>query len=121
MGMSSEGGNVSDLTIEVLKELRGELREFRAETRQEFSAVHGELRGLTTRLEGVEGRLEGVEGRLEGVEGRLEGVEAGLRELAEYTQAGFAVAFGQGDRRFNDHERRLRELERQAALAPRRG
>jgi 1-deoxy-D-xylulose 5-phosphate reductoisomerase len=61
MGMSNECGNVRDLTIEVLKDIRSELRELRAETQghqAEMKQGLGEVRDE-------------------------------LHDLAEYTRAGF--------------------------------
>jgi hypothetical protein len=107
MVMSNEGGNVSDLTIEVLKDIRGELRELRAETQ----GLRAETQGLRAETQGL--RADLTQG--------LGEVRDELHELAEYTQAGFSAVLAQGDRRFLDHERRLRLLEEHTGLEPRRG
>ena len=80
----------SDITIEMLKSIRSELRDFRQETsdfrqetNQRFGGVEDRLGSVEGRLGGVEGRLGGVEGRLGGVEGRLGGVEHRLEVLDE--------------------------------------
>ena len=97
--MAQENGNVSDLTIEVLKGIRGELQGFRAETKQGLAEVR-------------EGLAEVKEG--------LADTNAKLEQLAEYTQTGFKALLTQGDRRFLDHEGRLRRLEEHAGLDPTR-
>jgi hypothetical protein len=106
---------VSDLTIEVLKDIRGELRELRTETqglRAEMKQGLGEVRAeLNQGLADVRAELKHGLGE----------VRDELHELAEYTQAGFAAVLAQGDRRFLDHERRLRLLEEHTGLEPRRG
>jgi hypothetical protein len=43
-------------------------------------------------------------------------VRTELHALAEYTQTGFAALLQQGDRRFLDHEGRIRRLEANAGL-----
>jgi hypothetical protein len=104
MEMSNEGGNVSDLTIEVLKDIRGELRELLAETQ-------GLRAEMTQGLADVRAELKRGLGE----------VRDELHDLAGSTQAGFAAVLAPGDRRFLDHERRLRLLEEHTGLEPRRG
>jgi hypothetical protein len=97
--MAEENGNVSDLTIEVLKSIRAELQGLRAETKE----------GLTEVREGLAEVKEG-----------LAETNAKLEQLAEYTQTGFKALLTQGDRRFLDHEGRLRRLEEHAGIDPTR-
>ena len=108
--MAKENGNVSDLTIEVLKGIRGELQGLRAETKQGLDEVR---KGL------VEVRTEVREGLAEVKDGVTD-TNAKLEQLAEYTQTGFKALLTQGDRRFLDHEGRLRRLEEHAGLDPTR-
>ena len=61
----------SDITIEILKGIRSELRDFRQETSDFRQETNQRFGGVEDRLGEVEGRLAGVEGRLGGVEGRL--------------------------------------------------
>lgn len=113
--MSTEGeGNVSDLTIEVLKGIRSDLQELRVELKGGLADVRAELnQGL------AEVRAELRHGLSE-VRDEVHEVRTGLQELADHTQSGFAALLSQGDRRFLDHEGRLRALEVHTGLDPHR-
>jgi predicted nuclease with TOPRIM domain len=114
MEMANEDGNVADLTIEILQGIRSELQGLRAESRQGLAEVRAEVSEV--RAEVSELRAEVSEVRAEVSEVRAE-----LHTLAESTQVGFAALLGQGDRRFLDHEGRLRRLEEHTGLEPTRG
>src|SRR5436305_6495725 len=62
----------SDIAIEILKGIRGELRDFRNETHKNFAAVDRRFEGVEQRLGSVEQRLGGVEQRLEVMDERIE-------------------------------------------------
>jgi archaellum component FlaC len=128
MTMAEENGNVSDLTIEILKGIRTELQGLRGDVgglKTEMTAVKLEVAGLKVGLTEVRDGLTEVRAGLTEVRqdladirGEVAGVRAGLHELADYTQAGFAALLAQGDRRFLDHEGRLRRLEVHAGFEP---
>ena len=63
----------SDITVEILKDIRDEIR------------------GINTRLDGTNTRLDGVTERLDGVTERLDLVETTLLDLA--SQHGFLVRY----------------------------
>lgn len=116
--MSNEGGNVTELTIEILKGIRGELQELRAETQ----GLRAETQGLRAETQALRADLNtGLSDVRSELRQGFSGVRAELHELSEYTRTGFAAVLGQGDRRFLDHERRLRTLEEHTGLEPRRG
>ncbi len=103
----TEDGIVSDLTIEILQGIRSELVALRSD--------------LSTGLGEVRTEIREVRSGLQEVRAGLQEVRAGLQELAESTEAGFQAVLRQGDRRFVDHEGRLRRLEEHAGFEPRRG
>ena len=94
--MATEDSNVSDLTIEILKSIR-----------EEMAGLRTDIQGVRSDLDGVRSDLEAL--KVETASG-FQSVRAELRELAEFTQAGFKVLISQGDRRDLDHEGRLRRL-----------
>ncbi len=104
--MAEENGNVSDLTIEVLKSIRSELQGMRGEMRDGLAEVR---RGL-----------DQTNARLDETNARLDETNAKLEQLADFTQTGFKALIGQADRRFLDHEGRLRRLEEHAGFEPHR-
>jgi predicted nuclease with TOPRIM domain len=116
--MNDEGGNVSDLTLEVLKGIRGELQGLRTDV----TGLRTDVTGLRTELHDGLGELR-MELRtgLEAVRAEVHEVRGELHQLAEYTQAGFTAVLRQTDRRYFDHEGRLRALEEHTGLTPRRG
>ncbi len=109
--MAQENGNVSDLTIEVLKSIRSELQGLRGEMKEGLAEVRSELR---------EGLAE-VRSEVHEVRRGLDETNAKLDQLADFTQTGFKALLAQGDRRFLDHEGRLRRLEEHAGFEPGRG
>jgi len=112
---------VSDLTIEILKGIRSELQGLRVDVgglKTEMTAVKLEVSGLKIGLTEVRAGLTEVRQDLADIRVELAGVRTGLHELADYTQAGFTAVLAQGDRRFLDHEGRLRRLEVHAGLEP---
>lgn len=109
--MAQENGNVSDLTIEVLKSIRSELQGLRGELKEGLAEVRTELAEVRTELR------EG----LADVRRGLDDTNAKLDQLADFTQTGFKALLAQGDRRFLDHEGRLRRLEEHAGFEPSRG
>jgi len=116
--MAQENGNVSDLTIEVLKSIRSELQGLRAEMKGGLAEVRMELAEVRTELR--EG-LADVRSEVHEVRRGLDDTNAKLDQLADFTQTGFKALLAQGDRRFLDHEGRLRRLEEHAGFEPGRG
>ena len=96
---------------------RPQLQGLRAETKQGLDEVRKGL--VEVRTEVKEGLAEVREGLAEVKEG-LADTNAKLEQLAEYTQTGFKALLTQGDRRFLDHEGRLRRLEEHAGIDPTR-
>lgn len=93
--MARENGNVSDLTIEVLK-------------------------GIRTDLQGLRGEVKETNGKLDRLAEKVEQLGEKVEQLSEFTQTGFKALLTQGDRRFLDHEGRLRRLEEHAGIDPTR-
>jgi hypothetical protein len=110
----TEDGNVSDLTIEILQGIRAELVALRQDMNTGLSAVRTELRAE------LRSGLGEVRTELGEVRTELGEVRAQLHTLAESTEAGFQAVLAQGDRRFVDHEGRIRRLEANAGFEPRR-
>ena len=84
----------SDITIEILKGIRSELRDFRQETSDFRQETNQRFGGVEDRLGEVEGRLAGVEGRLGrrrqawGVQHRLEVLDERLELTNERLDIG---------------------------------
>lgn len=114
----TEDGNVSDLTIEILQGIRSELVGLRLETtalRQETTALRQDMGALRQDMGALR---QDLNNGLADVRAELGEVRVQLHELADFTQAGFKAVLGQGDRRFIDHEGRLRRLEEHAGFEP---
>jgi chromosome segregation ATPase len=70
-----------NLTVEILKQIRDEVRGVRDEARgtnMRLDRVEARLDTMDGRLESMDGRLESMDGRLESMDGRLGRVEARL-------------------------------------------
>lgn len=85
MAAKKQSGSVANLTIEILKDIRNEIRNTNSrldQTNSRLDQTNERLERLTvdvnTRLEGIDRRLEGIDGRLEGIDGRLDRVEGRL-------------------------------------------
>jgi archaellum component FlaC len=109
-----QGGEVRDLTVEVLKDIRREL----VRVNERLEGVDARLEGIDARLEGMDARFEGMDARFERMEGRLEALEAGLRRVEREAARGFEAVSARIDHlldfsgeRWRDHEERLRRLE----------
>jgi hypothetical protein len=87
---NGEEGQVVDVTVEILKGIREEIRELRKDTNARFEA----LETATTRLETA--TIQGFEG----VHARLEITNRRLDHLIDFA-----------GERYRDHEERLRRLE----------
>jgi chromosome segregation ATPase len=90
-------GDVSDLTIEVLKGIRSDLGDIRGE----LGEIRGELKSLNVRMENVETELVSVKTELTGLNRRVDSV---LNIAGAY---------------HSDHEARIERLEHRV-FAPRR-
>jgi uncharacterized coiled-coil DUF342 family protein len=121
MEMANEDGNVADLTIEILQGIRSELQGLRAESRQGLAEVRAEVSELRAEVSELRAEVSEVRAEVSEVRAEVSEVRAELHTLAENTQVGFAALLGQGDRRFLDHEGRLRRLEEHTGLEPTRG
>lgn len=116
-----ETDNVTDLTVEILKDIRTELRGLRGDVdglRGEVNGLRGEMNGLRGDVGELKVEMVGVKREVASLKTGLTEVRDELHELSEYVQVGFKAVLGQGDRRFLDHEGRLRRLEAHVGLDP---
>lgn len=104
--------DVPMLQLEVLKKIQAELvnlkhevTSVKTELKSEISSVRSEISSVRTELKSELGEL-----RRETREGFVR-VRTELVGLRDEVEVGFAATRMQNDRRFLDHERRLRELE----------
>ena len=84
--MAQENGNVSDLTIEVLKSIRSELQGLRGELKEGLAEVRSELRG----------GLADVRSEVRELRRGLEETNSKLDQLADFTQTGFKALLRPG-------------------------
>ncbi len=61
-----------DITVEILKDIRGDIRGLRDEVRGELRGVRDEIRTTNQRLDATNERLETMNGRLETMNERLD-------------------------------------------------
>ena len=87
-------GEVHDLTIEILKGIRGELVKLREENVQLREEMHRGFELLSSRIDGVSKRVDGVSRRIDGVSSRMD-------HLVEFS-----------GERWRDHEERLTRIEK---------
>jgi len=107
--------DVPTLQLEVLKKIQAEL----VNLKHEVTSLKTDLAGVKTELTGVKTEIAGVRTELKTELGELrrethEGfmrVRTELVGLRDDLEVGFTAMGVQNDRRFLDHERRLRELE----------
>jgi hypothetical protein len=115
--MAKGTGEVDSVTLEVLKSIREDLRELRRETTSGLNGVRAELSGfraeVAARCEQVDAQFEQVDGEFNGLRGEIVAV---ISELNTDMRAGFHTLLAQGDRRYFDHEGRLRRLEQHVGL-----
>ena len=107
--MAKENGNVSDLTIEVLKGIRTDLQ-----------GLRGDVKETNGRLDRLGEKVDRVAEKVEQLGEKVEQLGEKVEQLSEFTQTGFKALLTQGDRRFLDHEGRLRRLEEHAGIDPTR-
>src|SRR5437899_487701 len=80
----------------------------------------GEVKDATQAiLEAIQRDLAVVKVKVDKID-KIDGIEQGLKELTEYVEAGFEAVIQQNDRRYLDHERRIRWLEARSPHRPRR-
>lgn len=79
--------NIASLTLEVLRSIRGELGALRGDMNSKFDALRGEMNAMRTEL------------------------RDDLSSLRDDMNVGFKAVLQQADRRFIDHEGRLRRIE----------
>lgn len=70
----------SDLTVEILREIRDEARQ----TNRRLAAVESRLGSMDERLESMDQRLESMDDRLETMDQRLGRTEQGLSDLGKF-------------------------------------
>ena len=70
----------SDLTVEILREIRDEARQ----TNRRLAAVESRLGAMDERLESMDQRLESMDDRLETMDQRLGRTEQGLSDLGKF-------------------------------------
>ena len=75
----SGNGNVVDMTIEVLKDIREELR------------------GVNQRIDGLSQRVDGLNERVDGLNERVDGLNERVDLLNERVETGFAAVNGRLD------------------------
>jgi hypothetical protein len=103
----------TDLTIEILKDIRGELRELRGESRKTNERLDDLRTEMGEQLGEVNGRLERVERRQTETETRLAteliAVAGAVRDVRDLLRDDRVIR-----ERVDDHERRLVAVERRA-------
>ena len=70
----------SDLTVEILREIRDEARQ----TNRRLAAVESRLGSMDQRLESMDQRFESMDQRLESMDQRLGRTEQGLSDLGQF-------------------------------------
>lgn len=118
--MGQEENQVESVTLEVLRGIQADLRELKADmgtVKSDLSAVKSDLWAVKSDLSAVKSemnsRFELVDSRFAQMHEDLVGV---LREMNLEMQAGFRAILEQGDRRYFDHEGRLRLVEARVGL-----
>jgi chromosome segregation ATPase len=89
--MSNES-SVSDLTLEVLKDIRGELRQLRGDVDGLRSELRSELRGVRGELVDLRGELGEVREELRDVRGELREVRGELITLNQRVDGALKIA-----------------------------
>jgi hypothetical protein len=113
--------NVRDATLRILQNIQSQLGELRAQVDRlesnmavQFDEVRteltGEIQGVRTELKGeIQSVRTELKGEIQSVRTELKGE---MQSLRDEMRVGFKASFKQNDRRFLDHEGRLRALER---------
>jgi hypothetical protein len=81
----------------------------------------GDMKDLTQHiLEAIQRDLAHVKHKVDKVDHQIDGLEDGLDALTEYVHVGFEAVIQQNDRRYLDHERRIRLLEARSPTSRKR-
>jgi hypothetical protein len=115
--MTTLEGDVSELTLELLRLMRGESLEFRREANGRFGDANAGLAEVRAGLAELRALLREV--RTEAGELRAE-LRGPPREVMSLPQASLAALLDEGDQRFFELEGRLKRLEEQADVDPER-
>lgn len=111
-GMTNSSTDVAVLQLEVLKKIQAELTGLRSEVTSLRTEVTSLRTDLGTGLSAVRSELhDGLGAVRSELHDGLTRVRTELAGLRGDVDVGFTAMRMQGDRRFLDHERRLRELE----------
>ena len=94
--------NVRDATLRILQNIQSQLGELRTQVASEL----GQVRSRLDRLE------SSMAVQFDEVRGEIYDVRDEVQALRDEMRVGFKASFKQNDRRFVDHEGRLRALER---------
>ncbi len=105
--------NPMDLTVEVLKDIRGELGAFRRDVNERLDATNASIDGTNARADATNERLDALERRQTSSEVRIAteivGVVGAIHELRDVIVADRAFR-----EQIHDHELRLTRLEKRA-------
>ena len=122
--MASE--NIKEVTLQVLKDLRADMRGLRTEVgelRAELGAVRVEVDGLHSELREVSSDLNGLATEVGELRGEMRGEFARVWDEFGKVRGEMNVGFQariQKDRRFLDHEGRLRLVETKTGVRRKR-
>jgi predicted nuclease with TOPRIM domain len=81
-----DDGKMADLTIEVLKDIRAEMRGMRGE----LVEVRDDMRGMRGELHELRGDVRALQGEIHEVRGELHGLNGRVDTLNERVDSGFA-------------------------------
>jgi hypothetical protein len=102
--------NVRDATLRILQNIQSQLGELRAQVDRLESNMAVQFDEVRTELKGeIQGVRTELKGEIQSVRTELKGE---IQSLRDEMRVGFKASFKQNDRRFLDHEGRLRALER---------
>lgn len=112
--MTNKNDDIPSLTLQALQNIQAELVALRKESRADNAALreelHKEVGGVREEVGGLREEVGGL--RREMTDGFTR-LRTEIVELRGDMDVGFTAQRMQNDRRFLDHERRLRELEAQ--------
>jgi tetrahydromethanopterin S-methyltransferase subunit G len=98
-------GEAMSITVEILKDIRDDIRGMREESRNGFAAVNARLDHLENRVDQTNVHLARLDERMDGLSARVDQTNTRLDNLIALS-----------GRSWRDLERRVRKLERHAGV-----
>ena len=101
-GASMAEKTPEDLTIQILIQIRDEMRAMHSSFDARFDALEKRMGSLEARMESLESRMDSLEARMDSLESRMGALEVRFDTLEAWTEARFKAVFRRLDQLGSD-------------------